>query len=38
MCSSMAAEVKVVNDSAMTCFSQKGDQRRLKNADLLNKS
>ena len=38
MWSSMAAEVKVVNDSAIMCFSQKGDQRRLKNADLLNKS
>ena len=33
----MAEEGKVVNDF-MTCFSQQGDQRGLKNADLLNKS
>ena len=32
----MAEEVKIVNVS-MTCFSQWGDQRGLKNADLLNK-
>ena len=33
----MPEEVKVVKDS-MTCFSQQGDQRGLKSADLLNKS
>ena len=33
----MAQKLKIVNDS-MTCFSQKDDQRGLKNADLLNKS
>ena len=33
----MAEEVKIVNYS-MTCFSQKSDQRELRNADLLNKS
>ena len=33
----MAEEVKIINDS-MTCFSQQGDHRGLKNADLLNKS
>ena len=33
----MAEEVKIVNDS-ITYFSQKSDQRVLKNADLLNKS
>ena len=33
----MAEEVKIVNDPT-TCSSQQGDQRGLKNADLLNKS
>ena len=33
MCSKLAEEVKIVNNS-MTCFSQLGDQRGLKNADL----
>ena len=37
MRSMMAEEVKIVNDPT-TCSSQQGDQRGLKNADLLNKS
>ena len=37
MWSRITEEVKIVNDS-MTCFSQCGDQRGLKNADLFNKS
>ena len=37
MWSTIAEEVKIVNDS-MTCFSQWGDQRGLKNAEFFNKS
>ena len=37
MINNNAEEVKIVNDS-MTCFSQWGDQRGLKNADLFNQS
>ena len=33
----MAEEVKVLKDST-SCFSQQGDERGLKSADLLNKS
>ena len=33
----MAKEVTIVKDS-MTCFNHEGEQRQLKNADLLNKS
>ena len=35
MWSLMAQKVKVVNDTAMTWFSQKGDQTVLKDADWL---
>ena len=38
MWSTKAKEAKLINDSIALYFSELGDQRGLKNADLLNKS